>query len=155
MLIKKWELPDHYCGAEWPEYYVGLMQHRDSDALTRSNFQVMLRDLGPDNVTIVREGHWAVGWIEWIAIHESKTDLVEEADEMLQSLEDYPVLDDEHFSELETEEADLIWAQHYDDQSRLKYIRENRGQFEFHDFSDLMGCVRGNYFSGYASELLQ
>lgn len=33
----------------------------------------MLRELGGESETVrvVRESHWAVGWVEWIAIHES------------------------------------------------------------------------------------
>ena len=37
---------------------------------------------------------------------------------------------------------------------RINYIRENRSQFEFYNFEDLMCCVRGEYFAGYANELL-
>jgi hypothetical protein len=37
--LTRWNRPDHYMGAEWPEYFVFLGQNRDSDALTRSNFR--------------------------------------------------------------------------------------------------------------------
>lgn len=155
--ITRWERPDHYMGAEWPEYYSsGVGQHRDSDALTRSNFEIMLKALGgeSDTVIVVSEGHWAVGWVEWIAIHESDTKALEIADELAASLTDYPVLDEDHFTMVESEEANEVWTNCYDDSSRLDYIRQNRGQFEFHDMGDLMACVRGRYFKGYASELL-
>lgn len=111
--ITRWTLPDSYYGAEWPEYFVFLSQSRDSDALTRSNFEYGLRALGgeSDTVRIVREGHWAVSWIEWIAIHESNTEAVLAADEMLCALSDYPVLDESHFSELEYFEAENNWQQ--------------------------------------------
>ncbi len=109
--IKRWELPSDYFGAEWPDYYVFLAQHRDSDALTRSNFEVGLRELGGESETvfIVRERHWAVGWVEWIAIHKSDEAAIQAADEMLCAIEDYPVLSDEHFSELEYNEACEYW----------------------------------------------
>ena len=42
----------------------------------------------------------------------------------------------------------------YDDASRLEYVRKYRDQFEFNDYADLIGCIRGRYFAGYASELL-
>jgi len=35
--LDRWTLPKNYFGAEWPDYYVFLSQHRDSDTLTRSN----------------------------------------------------------------------------------------------------------------------
>lgn len=30
----------------------------------------------------------------------------------------------------------------------------HREQFEFYTFAELLGCVRGKFFAGYASELL-
>jgi hypothetical protein len=111
--LTRWTLPDSYCGAEWHEYFVFLSQSRDSDALTRSNFECGLNALGgeSDTVQVVREGHWAVGWVEWIAIHESDTENLQKADEMLCALSDYPVLDESHFSELEHSEAESQWQQ--------------------------------------------
>ena len=111
--IKRWELPDSYFGAEWPEYFVFLCQNRDSSALERSNFECGLEALGGESETVqvVRERHWAVGWVEWIAIHESDTEALDAADEMLCAISDYPVLDESHFSELENEEAENYWQQ--------------------------------------------
>jgi hypothetical protein len=155
--LKRWTMPDHYAGAEWPDYYsAGVGQSRDSDALERSNFTVMLKRLGGESETviIVRESHWAVGWVEWIAIHESDAKALAIADEIKGDLADYPVIDDDHFSETETEEANYVWTECYSPADRIAYIRENRSQFEFRDFADLLGCVRGKYFAGYASELL-
>lgn len=109
--IKKWERPDHYAGASWPEYFVFLAQHRDSDSVTRSNFEVGLAKLGGESetVVVVRERHWAVGWVEWIGIHESDEAAVQAADEMLCAIENYPVLSDDHLSELEWNEACEYW----------------------------------------------
>jgi len=58
---------------------------------------------------IVRESHWAVGWVEWIAIHESDTAALAEADEILCTLADYPVLDDMHYSDMEWEAIAEYW----------------------------------------------
>ena len=76
--MKLWTRPDSYWGAEWHDFYVFLSQHRDSDSLTRSNFTCALDKLGEskscqwgETVQVVRENHWAVGWVEWIAIHKS------------------------------------------------------------------------------------
>lgn len=110
--IERWVTPDSYAGAQWPEYFVFLGQSRDSDALARSNFTCGLAALGgeSDTVLVVRERHWAVGWVEWIAIHESDTAALTEADAMLCALSDYPVVSDDHFSELEYIEAQDYWA---------------------------------------------
>lgn len=109
--IKRWELPDSYFGAEWPEYYVFLGQHRESDALARSNFRCGLEALGGESETVivVRERHWACGWVEWIAIHESNEAALEYADSTLCALDSYPVLNEDDFCELENEEAEHYW----------------------------------------------
>lgn len=109
--LERWTMPDSYFGAEWPEYFVFLGQSRDSSALERSNFQCGLRALGGESETVivVRERHWAVGWVEWVAIHESDAEAILKADEMRCALADYPVLDESHFSELEWDEAQTQW----------------------------------------------
>lgn len=132
-----------------------VSQNRDSGPLDRSNFECCLKALGGENesVQVHRFGHWGPGWFEIILVKpgtpEAKT-----AEEIESALADYPVLDDEHFSQLEHEEADQIWKNCYREKDRIEYIREHRSQFEFRDFADLIGCVRGNYFAGYASELI-
>lgn len=109
--IVRWTLPDSYMGAEWPEWYVAAGQHRDTDSLTRSNFECTLRELGGESETVrvIRESHWAVGWVEWIGIHESDSKALEIADEIAAALEDYPVVDEDHWSNLEYEEAWSYW----------------------------------------------
>jgi tRNA G10 N-methylase Trm11 len=105
-------------------------------------------------VRVVRENHWAVGWVEWIAIHETAIEQLRIADKIAGRLEDYPVVDEELWSEYETEEANQVWKDCYRVKDRIEYIRKHRNQFEFHDFADMLNCVRGKYFAGYASELI-
>lgn len=109
--LKRWTMPDSYWGAEWPDYFIFLSQHRDSDALSRSNFECGLEALGGESETVqvVRERHWAVGFVEWIAIHESDERALELAEEILCGLSDYPVLNEEHFYALEYSEAEQYW----------------------------------------------
>lgn len=155
--LKLWTMPDSYCGAVWPAYYsAGLGQSRDSDALERSNFICTLRAIGGESETVqvVRESHWAVGWVEWIAIHQDDDNALRLADEVQAGLADYPVVNEDHWSELEQEDANETWANCYSPQERVDYIRKHRDQFAFHDMGDLLGCVRGKYFAGYASQLL-
>src|SRR5688572_21906331 len=102
--LKRWTLPSHYFGEHWPEYYgSGCGQSRDSDALERSNFACMLAALGgeSDTVQVVRESHWAVGWVEWIAIHQDDETALRIADGIAERLRDYPVVDESHYSETE------------------------------------------------------
>ena len=134
---------------------VVMTRTRDSDILTESNWTCALKMLGGESETveIVRFGHWAVGWIEYLCV---KSQSVSEAigQQIEDKIESYPVLNEGHFSELETEEANRVWSECYDSKDRIEYIREHRSQFEFHNFADMLSCVRGNYFAGYASELI-
>jgi hypothetical protein len=169
--LKRWELPQSYAGAHWDHWYAFLGRTRDSKELTESNFETGLaavravaskepvtdetgEDSDMDTVQVVRENHWACGWVEWIAIHESDTAALMEAERLLARLENYPVLDEEDWSRREQESAEQIWRDCYSAKERVKYIREHRSQFEFQSLADALGCVRGRYFAGYASELL-
>ncbi len=139
----RWRLPSNYIGASWPEYYVAAGRSRDSDALEESNFRVTLRRLGGEYdpaVIVVREHHWAVGWVEWIGVHESNGAGVRELRRILEARESYPVLDDDDFSEEEHERAMLGLANCYDlsaeDADRVAGWCENNGwPLEGEDYS--------------------
>ena len=109
--LKLWQMPDYYVGAVWPDTYVFLSQNRDSDALHRSNFISALAAIGGESetVNVVREIHWFCGWVEWIAIHQDDDKALQIADQIAGALEDYPVVDEEHFSALEHAEAKAFW----------------------------------------------
>lgn len=128
--IRPWERPDSWGGKPWYGWFVGLGQSRDSGALERSNFEVFLRALrelpevlvddtenggrgdwsAVDTVYVVQESHWACGWIDWVAIHPSNEAAMKLADEMLCALSNYPILNEDHFSELEANEIEDWWA---------------------------------------------
>jgi hypothetical protein len=163
--MKLWTHPDCYMGETWPGHYVSLGQRRNSDALTRSNFRCALAALKaipepPDwphddaPVQVVRESHWAVGWVEWIAIHQDFDAHVAEGNRIESRLEDYPVLDEDDFSALEQEDAEQVWKTCYSPKERIEYIRKRRAHCEFHHWRDLLSCVRGEWFAGYASDLI-
>jgi len=173
--LTRWSLPSHYAGAHWEDYFQsGCGRSRESCAGERANFDAMLKALGGEQshptledpnddcpgaalslVKIVRENHWAVGWVEWIAIHETAEEQLRIADKIAGRLEDYSVIDEELLFRYEDEEAQQVWRDCYRPAERLEYIREHRSQFEFRDFADMLGCCRGKYFAGYASELIQ
>lgn len=71
----------------------------------------MLKALGGENdtVIVVRESHWALGWVEWIAIHHDDEKALKIADEIAGKLKSYPIIDDNHHSMVEQEDADLTW----------------------------------------------
>lgn len=139
---------------EW--FVFPVSRNRDSEALTESNWRVSIRDLNalaePETWELHRFGHWACGWFE-IVIVQPGTAAAKLGETTENALADYPVLDEHDFSELEHEQADAMWR-HMRQRERVDYIRENRSQFEFQGFADMLGCARGKYFAGYASELL-
>lgn len=124
----RWTMPDSYFGETWPDYFrSGFGQHRDSDALTRSNFIVALKELGGETETvfIVRESHWAVGWIEWIAIHADDAKALETATRLNAKVADHPALSEDHWSELEWNEARDYWER-MSVKERVDMIRSSR-----------------------------
>jgi hypothetical protein len=151
-----WDSYSNYLGQiPEPEWLCVLTRNRDSECLTESNWRCALERLGGegDNVQIDRFGHWACGWWEALSV-KAGSPQQRIAQEIKSSLSDYPVLDEEDWSNLESEEADRVWRDCYDYIDRIEYIREHRDQFHFRSFADLLGCARGKYFAGYASELL-
>jgi hypothetical protein len=139
--------------------------NRDADLLTESNFATACELLkgqcgepgGCDDPgqqwEIHRFGHWACGWFEIILV-KPDTEAHKVADEIQSDLENYLVLNEDDHTEHEQEAAQQVWKDCYTDKQRLAYIRNNGGQFQFRMFQDLMACVKGRYFGGYASELL-
>lgn len=145
-------LPDRQ---EWLVHPCGT--NRDADVLTRSNWDVACADLlkldpEGDDHEVHRFGHWACGWFEIVLVR-PETLCATDAKQTEAALSDYPVLCDSHFSDAEQTEADAVWLNCYSVSQRIEYIRDHAEQFEFRSFADMLGCVRGNYFGGYASEL--
>ena len=104
-------------------------QSRDSKCLEESNFRLTLKALkkiSEDDVEIERSGHWAVGWIEVIIINPANEAMVKEAQSILDALTDYPVVDDDDFSELEYETAAKYWDQ-CSVRERLQYVKKFGG----------------------------
>ena len=140
--LERWKLPRDYGGAHWPEYYsAGVGQHRDSDSLEQSNFATMLELLGgeSDTVQVVREGHWAVGWVEWIAIYHLDSKALQIADEAQGRLEDYPILDEDDYGNREYEECERVWSDCYNERERVRYLRKCRVTSGFRELRAAVG----------------
>jgi hypothetical protein len=149
------DLPGLGCDDRQDWTVVCTSRTRDSDCLEESNFVTALESLGGEGVDVEvhRFGHWGHGWLEIILVRPGSA-AETEAESIACALADYPVLSDEDLSEREHVAADQVWANCYSVEVRIAYIRGNRRQFEFHSLADMMGCVRGKYFAGHASELL-
>lgn len=141
--LKRWTHPKNYMGEIWPDYYSsGVGQSRDSDALERANFDAMLKALGgeTETVIVVRESHWAVGWVEWIAIHESDTDHLTIADKIKGKLDDYPVVDEELWSRYEDDECETVWSKCFNAKERIAYFRDH--SYTSKSLRDLLQAIR-------------
>lgn len=144
-------------GGDRSEWLVALVHHRESDLVTESNWHVgcgMIEAAGvdPEDYEQHSFNHWAVGWVEIMLVRPG-TVAHARALTIEARLADYPLLDDDDHSQREQDAANELWAV-YGQGARLEYIRDHRSQFEFRSFADMLGCARGRYFAGYASELV-
>ncbi len=89
------------------------IQHRDSPILDKSNAAAMISTLEADPTLaddwyVSESSHWGVGWVEQLSFKVVDTDgkpsrVARVIKGMMDSLEEYPVLDDSAFSEMEHE----------------------------------------------------
>lgn len=136
--------------------------NRDSNALDRSNAHVIDKTLAAfDEDTVIHQhhGHWACGWIDGYAIQVytlegNVTPAFEAYATLARCLEDYPILDESHFSTLEYEEACFTWQTCLSQAERLTYMRDHHSTMHYVSFQDMLAQARGNYFSGEPSTLL-
>ena len=105
-----WERPSDYAGYN-PEGQILLYsKHRDSSILEQSNYHIIEKT---PCVYSWRASHWAVGYIDYLMLDLNDDNLTEKVlidiAEMLCSLESYPVLDDEHYSNLQWDSILDYW----------------------------------------------
>ena len=111
--VYRGDLDQYHSTATWGPVWG---QSRDSDALERSNWDVVTKALtekfGEESEEngwmIERERHWAVGWVETITIKlvnkgNEPTPQALMVTEFHCSKEDYPILDETDFCEKERE----------------------------------------------------
>ena len=131
--IQRWTMPESYFGELWPNYYSsGVEQSRDSDTLEESNFAAMLKALGGESETVivVRERHWAVGWVEWIAIHPTDEKALAIADKIKGEMEAYPVIDEDDWSKREWEKAADYWN-NLSPREKVQYAMDARSKYHW------------------------
>lgn len=104
---------------EW--LVVPVMRTRDSGPLDESNFDAAAKRLGGegDTVEVHRFGHWGPGWFE-IIIVDPTSEAATVAQEIEACLADYPVLDENDFSEREWNAANETWRHCYNLKERIK-----------------------------------
>ena len=122
-VLNLWIYPQNYHGADWSNYYVILGHHRDSDILTRCNWQAATETLealaeqldafdseGDSYVQTAHDSHWAVGWCDTLLVHKNApAQLIAEVESIVKQLREYPILDENLFCAMEEEEANETW----------------------------------------------
>lgn len=111
--------------ADWILGPVG--HHRDSDLITESNWDVMcnryfLADPEGTDYEIHRFGHFAVGWVEEIAVRPGSACAAIQA-ELRATLEDNSVLDEDHLSSTETDAEWKSWESWGKDEFREALVK--------------------------------
>jgi len=142
--METWNNPGSYGGFSPVGDFVVLGQSRDSDVLEQSNYATVFKaltdkaiELGcqdsgidgegdqSDMVYDYRANHWAVGWVETLLIcNNAPQELIDFADEIKAALADYPVYDEDDFSEREWEYATEVWNNCYDISERIELIKQ-------------------------------
>lgn len=109
---------DRPLGETWG--FVTIGRHRDSDALQRSNFEVVSEDLlerFPEQLEIMHTSHCLVGWYDHLIVHVrdeqsgAPTEAFLAAHEWMKGLEEYPIASEDHYGRLESEE-EWEWFTH-------------------------------------------
>lgn len=82
--------------------------HRDSDLMTQSNFAYALKELRKvsyKSVEVMHTSHCLVGWYDHLMVRVTAKKTMERLMEIVERLEDYPVLDEDDLSNREYEQA--------------------------------------------------
>lgn len=106
--LNTWTKASNYVGQDFSEYYIGPSRSRDSELIAESNFECALELLGgeSDSVLVSRCSHWACGWVEQILVLKSCQKSVKILSGIADSLESYPILNDDDFYERENEQLE-------------------------------------------------
>ena len=122
----EWEHPDNYGGHSPEGHYCVYSRNRDSTILENCNYQAILHELKELDYEVnakndfktqespkvydFRARHWACGWVEYIIVErDAHNAVLERACEILSALADYPVYDEEEYSNKQNEEIHDYW----------------------------------------------
>ena len=97
---------DYYIGQRYDDYYIISSHCRDSNLLEESNYQSIKKVLDENKINYIEVcmNHWAVGWLEQLLIKDNEyLGLEFIQDNILDKLQDYPIFDEDDFSNRETE----------------------------------------------------
>jgi hypothetical protein len=112
--LQLWERASNYMGDDLSDYYMGPAIGYEKEPLEVSNFNVALKMLGGEgNGVLVGSFGGFGGGYEQIFVHKDAADKVAILEDIENKLQNYPVLDDDDYSEREMEaqrESYESWA---------------------------------------------
>ena len=146
---------DNYCGEKAIGYYIVYSRCRDSDLIVESNWQAIIDGMpnltkdgesydeaynrlrvldedvdNPHPALVWRSGHWAVGWLEHLLVHESRREMLEYGDECIDSIESYPILDDGLWSDMEYERIQEDWKEYECNEFKERLIQVAKKKYK-------------------------
>lgn len=92
--------------------FTPLGKHRDSDLLDQSNYDYALealKDADPDAVDEIHSSHFAVGWYDNLMVDTRNEKVLQCLAELLERLENYPILDESDLSQREWNQAQVAY----------------------------------------------
>ena len=95
-------------------YVLPTTRSRVSGVLDQSNFECALKILGGERTNIVevhRFGHWGPGWFEIIIVNPRAGKTMRKAISIEAGLADYPIVDEDDFSQKEYDAMCEVWEQ--------------------------------------------
>ena len=104
---------------------------RDSSLIERSNwnsFITRLDEIGSERAAcyeIIHCRHWSCGWIDFLVINPRNIKMIELAEEILEKLEDYPVIDDDNYYQMLYNKTAEFWNS-CGIEERIKYAKRAR-----------------------------
>tara|TARA_Y100001972_G_scaffold8925_1_gene9392 strand:- start:1333 stop:1815 length:483 start_codon:yes stop_codon:yes gene_type:complete len=120
----KWTTPDDYAGFNPVGDYVLYSRTRDSGLLSEVNFRELENEFDEDAyqndfVYGFRASHWACGWVDYLMISKKAPEnIINEANELLNALADYPVVNEVAYSEAEYDAIVEYWDNLTDDKKK-------------------------------------
>jgi hypothetical protein len=137
-------------------YVAPVIRTRDSGPLQASNFfaaEARLAKEGPLDYEVHRFGHWVNGWFEIILIRPG-TACAAAGQALADCLADYPILDEEDYTERLWVACDETWASCYNNAGRIEYMRQHCNDIRFASFAAMLSAARGRYFPGDPDEMV-
>ena len=89
---------------ERDDWLIAYTTHRDADVIDNANFEALRRMANDGDHAVETFSHWLVGHGSWLLIRPDAP-CIPAIQEALEKLEDYPLVDEELYSEMEFNEA--------------------------------------------------